>query len=210
MAKLNLDYKPGETDAEYYIRLAKVVDQRLVRIEDLSGLRGNAPVSGYDYAYKFAYRKAMEALPDDQMRFNANIPKPGTFEWRERVNAMRTFLSSPSSTKGGIKKTFINKAKTINSKYDTNFTGEDLADFFSKGDFEKLMQNFGSDTIFKAIGKVHQMEDNIKNGVEATKGLKSGPEDEAALQILRQRNLKMYKSYSKQERAVIRKAIRNL
>ena len=97
--KVNLNYNEGETDEHYYKRLAKVVDQRLVRIEQLSGLRGGEPVPGYDYAYKYAYRKALEALPTDQIRFNTTIPKPGTFEWRERVNAMRNFIMSPSSTK---------------------------------------------------------------------------------------------------------------
>lgn len=210
MAKLNLNYKEGETDQEFYVRLAKVVDQRFVRIEDLSGLRGKAPVSGYDYAYKFAYRKALEALPEGQMRFNANIPKPGTFEWRERVNAMRNFLMSPSSTKAGIKKTFINKAATINSKYGTNFTGEELADFFSRGDWDKLYKDYGSDTIFIAIGKIQQLEDKLKQGIDKLKDITAGPEDEVALQILRQRNLSLYKSYTKEERAEIRKAIRNL
>ena len=32
----NLDYKPGESDLEYYHRLAKVADQRLVRLEELA------------------------------------------------------------------------------------------------------------------------------------------------------------------------------
>lgn len=210
MAKINLDYKQGETDKEYYIRLAKAVDQRLVRIEDLSGLRGAPPVPGYEYAYKYGYRKALEALPDNQIRFNATIPQPGTFEWRERVNAMRNFLSAPSSTKTGIKKTFINKAKTINEKYGTNFSGEQLAEFFSKGDWDKLYRDYGSDTIFVAIGKIKQIDDKLKKGLENIKDISSGPEDEAALQILRQRNLKLYKSYSKDERALIRKAIRNL
>lgn len=210
MAKINLDYKQGETDKEYYIRLAKAVDQRLIRIEDLSGLRGAPPVPGYEYAYKYAYRKAIEALPGDQIRFNATIPKAGTFEWRERVNAMRNFLSAPSSTKSGIKKTFINKAKTINEKYGTNFSGEELAEFFNKGDWDKLYRDYGSDTIFVAIGKIQQIDDKLKKGLDNVKDISSGPEDEAALQILRQRNLKLYKSYSKDERALIRKAIRNL
>ena len=210
MAKINLDYKQGETDKEYYIRLAKAVDQRLIRIEDLSGLRGAAPVPGYEYAYKYAYRKAIEALPGDQIRFNATIPKAGTFEWRERVNAMRNFLSAPSSTKSGIKKTFINKAKTINEKYGTNFSGEELAEFFNKGDWDKLYRDYGSDTIFVAIGKIQQIDDKLKKGLDNVKDISSGPEDEAALRILRQRNLKLYKSYSKDERALIRKAIRNL
>ena len=210
MAKINLDYKQGETDKEYYIRLAKAVDQRLIRIEDLSGLRGAPPVPGYEYAYKYAYRKAIEALPGDQIRFNATIPKAGTFEWRERVNAMRNFISAPSSTKSGIRKTFINKAKTINEKYGTNFSGEELAEFFNKGDWDKLYRDYGSDTIFVAIGKIQQIDDKLKKGLDNVKDISSGPEDEAALQILRQRNLKLYKSYSKDERALIRKAIRNL
>lgn len=210
MAKINLDYKQGETDKEYYVRLAKAVDQRLIRIEDLSGLRGAPPVPGYEYAYKYAYRKAIEALPGDQIRFNATIPKAGTFEWRERVNAMRNFLSAPSSTKSGIRKTFIDKAKTINEKYGTNFSGEELAEFFNKGDWDKLYRDYGSDTIFVAIGKIQQIDDKLKKGLDNVKDISSGPEDEAALQILRQRNLKLYKSYSKDERALIRKAIRNL
>ena len=212
MAKIDLNYKEGESDLAYYKRIAKAVDQRLVRIEDLSGLRGKAPVSGYDYAYKFAYRKAMEALPGDQMRFNANIPKPGSFEWRERVNAMHTFLQSPSSTKSGIKKTFIEKAKTINKNYGTNFTGEDLANFFSRGDWEKLYnkQGYGSDTIFLAIGKIQQIDDKLKQGIQDMKDIKSDPSDDVALQILRQKNLSLYKTYDKTERAAIRKAIRNL
>lgn len=210
MAKINLNYKEGETDEQYYKRLAKVVDQRLVRIEALSGLRGGAPVPGYDYAYKYAYRKALEALPTDQIRFNATIPKPGTFEWRERVNAMRNFIMSPSSTKSGIKKTFINKAKTINSRYGTNFTGEELADFFSRGDWDKLYKDYGSDTIFIAIGKIQQLDDKLRQGLDKLKDITAGPEDEVALQILRQRNLSLYKSFSKEDRAAIRKAIRNL
>ena len=85
-----------------------------------------------------------------------------------------------------------------------------MADFFSRGDWDKLYRDYGSDTIFIAIGKIQKMDENIKNGLDAMDGLTSGPEDEAALQILRQRNLKLYKSYSKEDRALIRKAIRNL
>lgn len=237
MAKINheyFNYRPGETDKEYYIRLAKVTDQRLVRIEELSGLRGKEPVPGYAEAYQWGYRKVMEALPEGQMRFNATIPTAGSFEFRERTAAMRTFLSSPSSTKSGIQKTFINKAATFNKTYGTNFTGEELGKFFDRGDWDRLFkqEKFGSDTIFKAVAKVQKAKANAnklqaiidkeKQGVSKAKvneelkqamkkmGIKADPSDDVALEILRKSNLNMYKTMDKETRAIIRKAIRNL
>lgn len=208
--QIDFNYREGETDAQYYKRLAKATDQRLVRIEELSGLRGNAPEPGYENAYKYAYRKAIDSL-DQGLRYNANIPKPGTFEWRERVNAMREFLSSPTSTKTGIKQVYAKHAETINKRYGTNFTPEQLADYFERGDYDKLQQktDFGSKTVLRAIGKIQRAQQAVKEGLEQHQ-LKAGVEDEAALSILRKRSLKLYKNMKPEEIEEIRKLIRNL
>lgn len=205
----NLDYKEGETDAQYYKRLAKQADQRLVRIEELSGLRGKPPVAGYEEAYKYAYRKALDML-DQGTRFNANIPKPGTFEWRERVNAMREFLSSPTSTKSGIKQVYENRVNTLNDRYGTNFTWSELADFFHSGDFGKLRkQGYGSKVIMKAMGKIQQAQtDKLVDGMKQRRT--AAPEDEVALHILRSRSLDVTKSMDPEEITKYRKLIRNL
>ena len=59
----NVDYKPGESDLQYYKRLAKVADQRLVRLEELAGLREGKPgVPGYEAVTQYAYAKAMRDL----------------------------------------------------------------------------------------------------------------------------------------------------
>ena len=52
----NLDYKPGESDLQYYKRLAKVADQRLVRLEQLS------KQEGFEKVTRFAYERAMRDL----------------------------------------------------------------------------------------------------------------------------------------------------
>ena len=207
--QINFDYKPGETDAQYYKRLAKAADQRLVRIEELSGLRGKPPVEGFENAYKYAYRAAIDSL-DKGIRFNANIPKPGTFEWRERVNAMRKFLSSPTSTKTGIREVYENRVNSINEKYGTTFTWQQLADFFEKGDFDKLLQDYGSKTVLRAIGKIHEAQDKLKDKLQQHVDMKAGVEDDVALSILRKRSLNMYKDMSPEEREELRKLIRNL
>lgn len=207
--QINFDYKEGETDAQYYKRLAKAADQRLVRIEELSGLRGKPPVKGFENAYKYAYRAAIDAL-DEGIRFNANIPKPGTFEWRERVNAMRKFLSSPTSTKTGIREVYENRVKSINEKYGTSFTWQSLADFFEKGDFDKLTKDYGSKTVVRAIGKIQKAQDELKKRLEEREQMKASPEDDVALAILRKRSLSTYKNMTPEERENIRKMIRNL
>lgn len=228
----DFDKRDNETFEEYYIRLAKVTDQRLVRIEKMSGLRGEEASPGFEHAYEWAYRKAVDVLPEGQIRFNAKIPKPGTWEFRERETAMQVFLRSPSSTKGGIQKTFINKANTFNKNYGTSFTGEQLATLFERGDWDKLYKKdkFGSDTIFKAIAKVQAAEKNAKKLEEIINqkgksrekinaelkaamkkaGITGSPADDVALEILRKSNLRLYKTMDTKTRAVIRRAIRNL
>lgn len=208
--QINFDYKPGETDAQYYKRLAKAADQRLVRIEELSGLRGKPPVKGFENAYKYAYRAAIDSL-DKGIRFNANIPKPGTFEWRERVNAMRKFLSSPTSTKTGIREVYEKRVQSINDKYGTKFDWQSLADFFEKGDFDKLNKDFASKTVVRAIGKIQRAQEMLKDKLtEHAEKMKAGPEDEVALSILRRRSLSTYKNMTPEEREELRKLIRNL
>ena len=57
MAKAyNMEMKPGESLEKYYRRLAKVADQRLIRLEELSG------VEGYGNAKQWAYKRAMRLV----------------------------------------------------------------------------------------------------------------------------------------------------
>lgn len=209
--RYNIEMKPGESERQYYIRLAKATDQRLVRIEENSGFRGKPAAPGYENQYKFAYRKALSVLDEGQIRFNANIPTPGTGAYRERVNAMRTFLTSPTSTKTGTKMVYNKQVAGLNKAYGTNYTPEQLADFFEHGDYDRLHKDYGSATIFQAIATIHKSKDALKKGLDAhIAATKDEPSNEVALAILRKRSLYTYKSMTKEEREEIRKSLRSL
>ena len=47
------------------------------------------------------------------------------------------------------------KAETINKKYGTSFTWEQLADYFETGLADKASDQFGSKTVLKAIAKLN-------------------------------------------------------
>ncbi len=207
----NLDYKDNETDTQYFIRLAKMADQRLIRLEDAEGLRGKAADPKYQGAYKFAYNRALEMMDEGQIRFNQNIPKPGSFEWRERVNEMQRFLKSPTSTKSGIN--MIQAAtKSINEKYGTNFKWHEFASFIESGDFDKLKQTYGSDVILKAMGKIQSAQDKIKKGLdEHAQSMHKTPADDVAEEIMRsKKHLQFKRNMTKAEKEKIKKELRDL
>lgn len=213
----NLDYKEGETDTQYFKRLAKMADQRLVRLEEAEGLRGKAASPKYAGAYKFAYNRALEMMDEGQIRFNQRIPQPGTFEWRERINEIQRFLKSPTSTKSGID--MIQKAtKTINDKYGTNFKWTEFSSFIESGDFDKLKETYGSDVILKAIGKIQAAQDKIKKGLEEhAASMKKGatPNDEIAAdvadEIMRsKRHFQFKRNMTKSEKEKIKQQLRDL
>ena len=160
----NVDYKPGESDLQYYKRLAKVADQRLVRLEQLS------KQEGFEKVTRFAYERAMRDLElyGGGKRFNTKPPlnADGTVDNRllsEKLADMRSFLSSVTSTKQGIVSVYTERAKTFNVQFGTNYSWQDLADFYQSGDADKALQAASSATVQKAIGKIqHAKEQMLK------------------------------------------------
>lgn len=206
----NLDYKEGESDTQYFIRLAKMADQRLVRLEEAEGLRGKPADPKYAGAYKFAYNRALEMMEEGQIRFNQKIPQPGTFEWRERVNEMHRFLKSPTSTKSGINM-IQHATKTINEKYGTNFKWTEFASFIESGDFEKLKQSYGSDIILRAMGKIMGAQDKIEKGLEEHAKTMRTPADDVAEDIMRsKKHLQFKRKMTRAEKEKIKKELRDL
>lgn len=172
MAKpYNLDYKPGETDLQYYKRLAKVADQRLVRLEELAGMREGKPGKpGYEKVTSYAYDRAMRDLEiyGGGTRFNTKPPlnKDGTVDNRllsEKLADIRAFLSAPTSTKQGITNIYQKRADTINKKFDTNFTWSDLADYYRSGDAQlKLKEKVvNSDLLLRAVGLIQRADSEV-------------------------------------------------
>lgn len=151
MASYNIEQKPGESIEQYYRRLAKTADQRLVRLERLQGQEGFGGV--LDYAYQRAQRDIKQWSGENATRFNTKIPDNMNMV-KAKINDMKTFLGSQTSTKIGIMKTYESRANTINEKYGTNVDWEDIHDYYAKNKNARADKAFGSKVAVKAIGVI--------------------------------------------------------
>lgn len=150
MAQLNLNKKPGESDRAYYVRLSKVADQRLVRLEALSYEKGFRSVK--DWAYAGAIKDIQRYTPGGT-RFNVKVNDKYL---QDRIVDVKRFLEKPSSSKSQIKKFYQKRANTLNKSQGTNYTWQELADFFENQKADKLFHEYGSgDTlrVYNAINK---------------------------------------------------------
>ena len=171
----NYEMRPGESIQGYYRRIAKVADQRLVRLERL------ADQAGYGNADQWAYKKAMRDIAtwsgDAATRFNTKPPE-NIKQLQAKINDIKSFLGAPSSTKSGITKVYQTRANTINDKYGTNFSTGDLENLFSSSFWKKVdAKKVDSDTVMKAIGYIteriekdpaHRTNEEILKGLQAT------------------------------------------
>lgn len=172
----SIQRKTGESTIDYYTRLAKQADQRLVRLEKLT------TESGYENVTKWAYSQAQHDIKalfgDDRTRFNVKPRQLKSGQYSEKqmqaaISSMKQFLLSPTSTKGGINKVYGERAKTINERYGTDFNWKELAQFFENEMDSLLDLQYGSKTKMKAIGTIqrHQWNsaDDITDYVEYAK-----------------------------------------
>lgn len=156
--------RPGETEEQYFKALAKQADQRLVRLEKLSASKEFSGVTD------FAYRKAMydiQSLSGDPnaTRFNRVIRRTekGTTDKRilhARINAIKRFLESASSTKQGIVKVYQERVRTLNQTLGgTKFTWQEMARFYENEKAQDLVSKYDSKTVLKAFAAIKKYPD---------------------------------------------------
>lgn len=165
-----------------YRRLAKRADQRLLRLENIS----NPESPNYNPMYKsvkeYAYKRAVRDIRAwsgdvEKPRFNT-APPSNTNKLKAKIADIKRFLEAASSTIGrtketkGITKVYQDRANTINEKYGTNFTWQQLAKFFESGLWSKIKSSdkFSSDSDFETISKIKvnfkEVQKAIKNDEE--------------------------------------------
>lgn len=189
----NYEMRPGESLQGYYRRIAKVADQRLVRLEKL------AEEAGYGNATQWAYQRAQRDIAqwsgDAAKRFNTKPPE-NINQLRAKINDIKTFLGSESSTKSGIKSVYQQRVSTLNTNYGTNYQVDDLQKLFSSSLWKKMeAKGYDSDTIMKAIGYIQNKasDEDVLKGLQAeARKRKTVPEftgdpfiDEAVKDMLR-------------------------
>lgn len=163
MKTYNTDQKAGETIEHWYSRLAKVADQRLVRLE------GYQHDTNYKEATRWAYQRAIKDIKywsgENATRFNTAMPKRKE-SILAKISDMRTFIESPSSTKEGIKSIYKQRADKINAEYGLNLKWADVGRFFESETFKNNADIFGSKTLLKTIGIIQKNKKSIIKQIE--------------------------------------------
>ena len=197
----DVEQREGESELQYYRRLAKVADQRLVRLESY---KHDKYFGGIE---KMAYGRAMSDLEmfGGGNRFNTKPPEDRRL-FKEKIMSMRYFLQSPTSTKQGVIETYEKRAKTIN---DTYFGGknviswQDLENYFGKAKADYDSKNAPeSKTVMYALGVIKEASDSLVKGVRMRRSVKtSGPILDTAIDILRNQGAPEFLKMTKEEEA---------
>ena len=174
---------------EYYLKeynkLAKKADRRMRELERFS--RDPKFESILNYAYRTAVKDITSWTPPDKRtalyqydkdtlinvpakpRWQRNAPMD-TNSLKAKIKDIEKFLKKPTSTMTGTVNIYKKRTETINKKYGTSFTWEQLADYFETGLADKASDMFGSKTVLQAIGVIQknkkQVLDNIKEKSE--------------------------------------------
>ena len=160
---------PSDYDAlvKDYRTLAKAADTRLERLEKLSEdfEKGVEKAQGYGHAMDYAYRRAMRDIQvwsgEDATRFNRKPPE-GIANLKRKMQDIRTFLSSETSTKSGLRQLEQKRADTLNKTYGTNFTSKEVGKFFDSKLRKKMEDKIlDSSTMVKTIAVIRRRKDII-------------------------------------------------
>lgn len=137
-----------------YEKMRRLANDRLANIEEARETK-----EGLENVLKYAYKRTVHDLNGatrfptmksiEDLNYNSVVGK---------LNAMRRFLKSETSTIRGVQATYKRSANAFNKKYGTNFSPSDLAKFFNKdtGLYEKIKNStdYGSETIMLAIAEI--------------------------------------------------------
>lgn len=144
-----------------YRRLAKRADQRLVRLEAYRHDKN------FKTATQWAYAKAEKDIEKwgGKNRFNTKPPESKS-QLEAKIADIKQFLESPTSTKAGITKVYKKRADTMNKKYGTNFTWENLAEYYNSGMAAKMDAQLGSKTALKMIGQAQKNKKDVISAIQ--------------------------------------------
>lgn len=159
------DYKEA---VKVYKTLAKTADQRLVRLEAASHEEGFRGITSYAYAR--AQRDIKAWAGEEATRFNTKAPE-SMQQLLEKIEDIKTFLSSETSTKSGMIAINKRRVATINEKYGTNLSWKDLNEVFGDGSIsEELDDTFaGSDSKIETVANLKKNKKKILKAIDDTK-----------------------------------------
>lgn len=156
---------PGNYDdlVKVYRTVAKSADQRLVRLERYS------EQDNFKVAKQWSYARAQRDIEawsgEGATRFNTKPPDSVT-SLKAKIEDIKTFLESPTSTKQGIKSIHQKRADTLNKKYGTNFTWDQVGTFFESKLSQDMDKKMGSGTKIRVIAQIQKSKKQVVKSIE--------------------------------------------
>ena len=151
-----------------YRTLAKSADQRLVRLEKYKDQED------YGNAMQWAYRRAMRDIRswggEEATRFNIKAPD-SVAGLKAKIEDIKTFLKSQSSTKKGLAQINQKRVDKINELYSTDFTVKDVKNFFESNLWKELSDDasYGSENAARVIGQIKRNKKAVVKAIEKSK-----------------------------------------
>lgn len=156
-----------------YRKLAKRADQRLVRIERL------AENEDFKAIKQYAYKKAVKDITHwdgsrQKPRFNTAPPKGKTAQasymmLQAKVNDIKSFLESPTSTKMGVTKVYRRRAEAYNKQFGTNYTWQGIKQVTDSALFEKLESKMDRYIVLQVLGVIDEHKDEVEKRLAGKK-----------------------------------------
>ena len=158
--------KPRNELEDEYRKLAKRADARLRQIE------ASSRKPEFRAIKKYAYNSALEDIRRHYgggKRFGTGksaMPKTDR-KLQAKINAIKKFLESPSSTERGVRNIYKARAEFFNEEYGTKFTWKSMANLFENDRFGKLQEIIqGSDEVLNIVGVIQRNKKAIKKALK--------------------------------------------
>lgn len=159
---------------QFYRRIAKVADQRLVEIENLAKKPGYKKVK--QWAYRVAMREIKGMYGEGAKRFNRKPPSD-LRKLYKNINRVLQFLESPTSSKQGIQEVYEKRANTISEKYGVSVDWSNIGDLFESALYKKVDAKYGSKTAIQAIGIIQADKKKVQKALKEEKPISMHVED---------------------------------
>lgn len=163
-----IEQKANETQLQYLQRLAHDADRRMLRLEALA--KSGKP--GFENVLNWSYAKAqldIEHWTKGKGKRFETKPPTRQEDIIAKINDIKAFMSSASSTVGSITSTYKKTANTINERYGTSFTWQDIVSFYGSEKHKDWERVLGSSTALNTIAVIQKNEKKIVKAIEENK-----------------------------------------
>lgn len=131
---------------------------RLLRLEKRAG--SNPAL--LDWAYAHAQEDIRKWRGTGKHRYPSIVKGDAPIsQLQARIADVEKFLEMETSTISGVKRVNEKRVDTINNTYGTDFSSSDFQQFARSGQLDKLKAQYGSKTMWKAIGQIRKNMDTL-------------------------------------------------